>query len=506
MGQKINFSAKKTNKLKVLIIIVLVILVTVVLFRSIKNVLNNRQLLNGDDSNKAGTSTVNKKFSTLEELLKNYECRLISKNETNELLTAEIDFKCNLYTDDISNENFFLNLCKAIVEFEDYRNLKLTDENKDITIEVTCENKSIIEFKINGDVNYYLNNDSRLNRDKTYKITEFSIQSEELKTLIDNNWDETKVEFGTKESTYSDYNIYFDEGIKYKTVGKNIYNIVFTENYKQEVAAKLNATATLKQVTNALGEPTFSNGELLYGYVGENVYLFFDFLNKQVSVYPVVKVSKDDETKLKELIGEMNDSLDIKTFASKIALYWTDFDVYNFDSNYVDLKYTLKGVELSIYSGSLKNGIYIYQNYSGDRSIADLENVYIKETDAVYDSEYARSMGEAEKAYKASQQNNVESELYHVELITDQNGDIIKVGFISVDGTRPDVELNDRVYTYVWLNESQILYSVQNKGIYYYDLDTLTKRILVEGEDNYEIKSYENDILTYDDTSVRVEE
>ena len=202
----------------------------------------------------------------------------------------------------------------------------------------------------------------------------------------------------------------------------------------------------------------------------------------------------------------MNDSLDIKTFASKIALYWTDFDVYNFDSNYVDLKYTLKGVELSIYSGSLKNGIYIYQNYSGDRSIADLENVYIKETDAVYDSEYARSMGEAEKAYKASQQNNVESELYHVELITDQNGDIIKVGFISVDGTRPDVELNDRVYTYVWLNESQILYSVQNKGIYYYDLDTLTKRILVEGEDNYEIKSYENDILTYDDTSVRVEE
>ena len=91
-------------------------------------------------------------------------------------------------------------------------------------------------------------------------------------------------------------------------------------------------------------------------------------------------------------------------------------------------------------------------------------------------------------------------------MITDQNGDIIKVGFISVDGTRPDVELNDRVYTYVWLNESQILYSVQNKGIYYYDLDTLTKRILVEGEDNYEIKSYENDILTYDDTSVRVEE
>lgn len=505
MGQKVNFNNKKTNNLKILVIIILIIVVAVVLLKSAKDVMNSRQNSN-EDTNKAGTSTVNKQFSSLEELLKSYECKLISKTETYELLTAEIDFKYNLYSGDVSNENFFLNLCKAIVEFEDYRNLKLNDKAKDIDIEVTCENKSIIEFKINGDVNYYLNNDSRLNRNKTYKITEFSIQSEELKTLMDNNWDETKVEFGTRESMYSDYNIFFDEGIRYKTVGKNIFNIVFTEYYNGEVAAKLKPTATTKQVLNALGDPTFSNGEMLYGYVGEDAYLFFDFLNKQISVYPVVKVTKDDEKKLLEYVKAMNESHDIKIFATDLIDNWSDYDLYNYDVNYVDLRYTLKGVQLSIYGGSLKNGVYIYQNYSGDRSIADLENVYIKETDAVYDSEYARSMGEAEKAYKASQQNNAESELYHVELITDKNGDIIKVGFISVDGTRPDVEISDSFYTYVWLNESQILYSVQNKGIYYYDFDTFTKRILIEGKEDFKIKSYENNILTYDDTSVKVEE
>ncbi len=497
MGQKVSFNKNKTNKLKIIVILVIVILFIVILIKSFKELANSV-----DDTqstpNRVGFNYTLNEFGSIEDVFKEYKCNLISKQDTKDLFSAKVEFSCNLYTDEKSNENFFLSLCKSVVEFENYKNIELIDTAKDIKIEVKCEGTSLTEIKINGDTNYYLNNTSRKSRNKKNKITNFTIQSKELKRLIDGNWDETKMTLGTRESMFDDYNIYFDEGYKYKVVDRKIFNFIFTSNYKDVVAADLTTNSSREKVEYALGEPTFDE-DGCFGYRGKDNYIFFDFENKAISVYPVISMSEDDEKTLKKYIQEMNESHDIKTFATNLVNTWSDYDEYEFNSNYVKLKYSLKGIELSISPYSLKNGFFISQNYSGDRSLADMENVYLKETDAIATAEAARIGAELTKVYDAVVQGNENSELYVVG--REDNG----TKFVSTDESRADVELKDDIYNYKWISDSEIVYSITNVGIYYYDFNTFTKQKIIEGKEEFDIKSFENDILYYDDTSVKIE-
>ena len=58
------------------------------------------------------------------------------------------------------------------------------------------------------------------------KIVELDIQSPELQKLIYENWNIRKANFGTEDSSCDEYDIYFDEGIKVRTVAGKAFNIV----------------------------------------------------------------------------------------------------------------------------------------------------------------------------------------------------------------------------------------------------------------------------------------
>ena len=51
---------------------------------------------------------------------------------------------------------------------------------------------------------------------------------------------------------FSSYNIYFDEGIKYLTVGRNVFNVVFTKKYNGSIVGDLGVLATPSEVKSAL--------------------------------------------------------------------------------------------------------------------------------------------------------------------------------------------------------------------------------------------------------------
>lgn len=505
MGQKVNFNKKKKNsKIKYVGIGLVVVFSGVVLYRSVNNILNSPEIVQ-NNSNLGIISTVKSNYDSLEELFLYYDCKLINFDNSNDLKVAKVDFKYDLYTGETSNERFFVNICKDVALFVNYKNFELLDDNKNIKIECVCEGTNIVGLKINGDVNYYLNKNSEINKTKTVNTTNFSIQSKQLKQLIDNDWDENKVDWGTKESNFNNYNIFFDEGIRYKTVGKKVFNVIWTEKYNGKIAGGLDVSATPEQVKAMLGEPTFKNYDEVYGYVSSDNYLFFDFYNHQVSVYPVVKITKEEENILNKYIEELNETLDVKQFALNLTNLWDDYDEYEFDSNYVDLEYTLKGLKFCINTYYPTNGLLVYQNYNGNRNITELENVYMKDTDAIFDFEKSRSSGESEKYYSASLQENTDSENYYVELIKDENYDIIKVRFIAKNSDFPDVELNENINSYVWMSETEVLYSIKNKGIYYYNFNTLTKQKIIEGQEEFNIKSYENNILYYDETATKIE-
>ena len=513
MGNKINFNpnAKKTNRsLKIAMIIIIALIIVYIVVKSIINVYVSINQV-PQESNNGLKYNVNE-YDSLSQLLNAHGCTLINRVENSDKIQIYLNFKYDLYTGEKSNENFFFNLSKIIVEYENFKNIELIDQSKDIDIEVTCENKNIVEYKINGDLNYYLNHDSEMSSKKSLsKVTNFMIQSKELQQLINGNWDESKVDWGTRESVCNGYNIYFDEGIKYKKVSRKVYNVIFNENYKGNIAGGLNVSSTLEEIKYALGEPTFSdNNNDLYGYISENNYLFFDTVNKEISVYPVVKISEDEEKQLKEFIKEMNESSDIKTFANHVTDLWIDYDTYNFDSNYVDLKYTLRGIELNISSGSLKNGIFIYQNYNGNRNIRELENVYIKDTDIVFEEEKTRNINDQlsriEQGDYTEEQLELMSENFAIRFkntnTVNYKPEYSGAMFFSRDKKYADSELDRNVLisSYYWYDDNKLVYSVNNDGIYVYNCITRVSAKIVEIAEDIEINSASNGKIIYNET------
>ena len=84
------------------------------------------------------------------------------------------------------------------------------------------------------------------------------------------------------------------------------------------------------------------------------------------------------------------------------------------------------------------------------------------------------------------------------------NGGIICTYFIAKNPQYPNCELSENINSYIWVNEDCFVYSVVNKGIYYYDLKTQTKGTIITGNENFEIKSYQDDILKYDDSELQI--
>jgi len=506
MSQKIDFSDKskkmKKNKIKLVIIIIVVILILYILIQSIIR------------AYKSLPSTVQEtdkfyysvsEFGSLEEILNRYGCAYIRTDESSDIKKIYLTFDRDLYTGKQSNENHFWTMTRVIAEFENFVDFELIDESRNIDIEVLCEDTDIIQFKINGDINYYLNNDSIINSKKEkVNTTDFTIQSEELQELIENGWDVSNVNFGTQDSECNGYTIYFDEGIQYKIVGRKIFNVIYTTKYNGKIVEGLNALSTKEEVENILGEPTYQLNTISYGYRGENNYLFFDFSNQQVSIYPIYELKVEDEKQLKQLIKAMNKTADIKEFASKLTDLWIDYDIYDFASNYVDLQYTLRGIELKISSDSLKNGIYIYQNYLGNFDIQDMDNVYIKDKDIVFEAEKERLMKE--------QLNRVEQGDYTQEQLNEMGIDFslrfysyeeINQGpmFFSRDKSYPDSELSRTLVfsSYKWYDNNKIIYSIDYDGIYIYNCATRNGQKIIDIEEPIEINEAKDGKIVYNE-------
>jgi uncharacterized membrane protein YjfL (UPF0719 family) len=485
MGRKVDFRPKNNSKLKKHIkIAVIVIIAILVVYIIIKGVIGAFKSLPQNVNEESKLYFDVTKYNSIDELLSGYDAKFLRMNDSGEILKIYVTFSKNLYTGDTSNRGYFWGIAGAVAKFENFKDFELIDENRDIDIEVSCGDSSIVEFKINGDVNYYLNHDSEINSKKSLvSTTNFTIQSNELQQLINENWNESKVDWGTRESTCNSYNIYFDEGIKYKVVSQNVYNVIFTSKYTGEVAGGLKTTSSKEDVEMALGKPSYEYSDSIYGYLGENNYLFFDFSTQEISVYPRVEVSTTEETKLKEIIEKMNNAssesgtFDVKTLASDLTELWIDYDVYDFNSNYVDLKYTLRGIELEISSSSLSNGLFICQNYSGDRDIQSLLNVYISDSDLVFEAEKERINNYNLSIYEMDYEDEEDLKARGVEFSIRFQGNLTSYEtgykgplFYSRDGSYPDSELSKTlvISSYIWYDDYKLIYSVDDDGIYVY--------------------------------------
>lgn len=196
---------------------------------------------------------------------------------------------------------------------------------------------------------------------------ELSIQSKEILDLIENNWDITNVNLGTRESTCDDYDIYFDEGIEVRTVAGKVFNIVFTKKYQGEIANGLTTRSTLEEIENVLGVGYFemeqdeleneeeSDNRFLIGYEVEHMYIFFS--NNGVSIYPLKPV--ENMELLIEKIEELWENKDIGEFINNLTDIWNDFDTYEANEKFIEVNYALKGFNLNWNPNLGKRNIFI---------------------------------------------------------------------------------------------------------------------------------------------------
>ncbi|MCI8411580.1 MAG: hypothetical protein HFJ40_03940, partial [Clostridia bacterium] len=179
-----------------------------------------------------------------------------------------------------SNQQFFENISIYIAKVLNYSNFIMIDKEKNITVEVICDNEKqeVTNMIVNGNSNYFEEQDSKIQL-KNYKENEeidVIINSNILNNFIQEDWTGTKTNFGSKDSTFENYDIYFDEGIEVRKIGKKIFNVVFNKKYNTEIVNNIKVGNSFDDIKKNLGNPIFEQEDII-GYKTKDMYIFFIF-------------------------------------------------------------------------------------------------------------------------------------------------------------------------------------------------------------------------------------
>ena len=312
-----------------------------------------------------------------------------------------LNFSVDLYTEENSNEKIYNELIYTIARVEKYKSFRLIDPEKETVIAVLAneQEKKLVRIYINGDDNYFGRHRSMatIEEYKETPTTEFIVQSQIIQELIRTNWS-TNINLGTEEEKREDYRIYLDEGLEVKKVDNKVFNIVFTENHANTLVNGIKVGETIDTVISILGTPTFgSKNEGLVGYKGEQFYIFF--MEKEISVYTVLKNYETEE--FMQLVTTYTEEGNASNFVNEVTGLWSDYDLYEHDTNYVKLRYTLKGIEIQ-FNITPNHGITYYQNYQGEiKEGINFSNLKEKEEEL---SSYTYFQLDTDLVYKTEQE------------------------------------------------------------------------------------------------------
>ena len=460
-------------------------------------------------------------FKTVREVVVYMGCNYISEKNSKDKDYIEniyLEFNKNLYEEEESNQQFFENISIYIAKVLNYSNFVMIDQSKNITIEVICdrENQEVTEMIVNGNSNYFDEQDSKLQLKKyeEEKEIEVTINSDMLNNLIQEDWSGKTTNFGTKDSVFEKYDIYFNEGIEVRKIGKKIFNIIFTQKYNDEIVNHIKVGDNFDDIKTSLGNPNFET-ENIVGYKTKDMYIFFE--EDEISIYRNDKEVSEDFTNFLNMGLNM---ASIKMTASNLTDIWSDYDDYKIEEDEISLVYSLKGVKLE-YNLSDKKGITLYKNYVGNilenKKIKDIkqdeipENVNINsEEDLVFIKEQERIAKKGEEEYYCLMQTsededtnlNIKNSKINYYISQENNQKVVK--FFSKDKQFPNSEINGEINSFVWIDEYRFLYSITNSGIYIYNVKTMRTETVKEGRQEFLFKEYNSGVLKYDEQTINI--
>lgn len=490
------------KKRNLIILAIILVLAIIVISRIVINI--NKPKTSIDD------------FSSVKEIIEYDGHKYISmQNSTEEGFEKDIYItfsKPTLNDDGANNKNLYEIVISHVAGMLKGKNLRLIDTDKNIVVKIKFnDNDEVSTYTINDDSKYWehIQTNYQIDNVKDEQISNFTITSQILANITNNNWIYNNINLGSKESSVDNYEIYFDEGYKVRKIGSEIYNIIFTQNYNGQILNGITTTTSVENVENILGSPTFNDDiNNIIGYKGDYFYIFFT--GDEISIYPKDKYDEQKSKKFGELVTELNKTGDMNTFLNKLTDLYPDYASYNsYNKNsYVNIVYPLQGFEVTMGAAS-NNGITIYSNFQGyitdSITIDDLKqnkqmpaNVYTKlDTNLIFNEEMNREMLDEfnrnpyDKAYLA------QTDYYTV--INENN--IFK--FYSRDKKKIDSSLTINNFTnMISYSQNIFVYGVKDEGIYLYNAENMTINQIIQGKGNYEIEKIENNKIFYDGTSV----
>lgn len=349
------------------------------------------------------------------------------------------------------------------------------------------------------------------------KGDELSVKSYELKSLVKNSWSGT--DFGTKESVFDNYDIYFDEGLEVRMIAGKVYNIVFTEKYKKNIIGNIKSNTNLEEIIEELGQPNFGGKSInLIGYKFEDYYIFFN--GKQASVY------RNENIEYKNDIFTSGSSK--KELFDDIIEDWDDFDllienINNGNINYALINYAYKGIRISVMGNQME--IIVYNNCNLKIPTSEMYKITNKNKNLIYEVECERqeSIHNKDFAYEQYQSsvNNMPPDVEYSETESEykfvqsnsflefkkeytDNGEY-KLLFVSINDEFPNSQLEQYVTSNAWLDDYNMIYGVNNQGIFLYNAQTRKSSVLKEGTGEFVIKGITKDnILKYDNSEITI--
>lgn len=489
------------NKKKSIILIIILLIIVLLGIKIIQN------------KNKSKTSVDD--FSSIKELVEYDGHKFIDiKESSEENFEKDLFIEFNAPTIDSTgntNQNLYEILIKHISAKMIGHNFRIIDEQKNIVVKIKFENNEIKTYTINDDDKYWsrLERSYQINAYSTEKITNFNINSEIITKAINDNWSYNSQRFGSKDSTFSNYDIFFEEGYKIRAINSKIYNIVFTKNYKDLVINQITIGTDLKRIEQVLGEPTFrSDIDDIIGYKGKDIYVFFE--KDEISIYPVEEYDQNKGKRFGKIVSELNTTGDINTFLNNLTDLYPDYEAYYKTENYINLIYPLKGFEVII--GSTKNnGVTIYSNFLGqvteDVSMTDIiknkempTNVHGNlEKNLVFQSEEGRVSRDETSRNPYINVAKAETDEY---VVLEENN---VYQFLSTKKDKIDSELSVLNLTNIVNYGTNIfIYGIKDDGIYAYNAETMQLTKLFQGKGKFNIINIEGNRIYYDNSFIQL--
>lgn len=505
---------KVFNKKNIVIAsIVLLFLITIVLVNVYKGLVENKKIEQEQQRVKQYTALTD--FKTIQEVALYLDSTFL-KQEASEIKNINYNIYMKIgkkpYENGKENQVFYEKLIQYSAYVLKYKNFVIIDEENQLIITVICNETAemVSTYSINGELNYFENIQNKENIQNVEQIAEInlSIDSDDLKNIVNNMWKTDNINIGTVESTYRDYDVYFDEGIQIRKINKKVFNIIFNKKYTKSIINSLKTTSTKQEIIDKLGTPQYETGNLI-GYKSSDMYVFF--YNNQISIYRNEKYETD---KIAELVEQYVNSGDLKDFYNKLKDTWNDYDKYINSEENILLQYTLKGICIK-FDSSNENGVIIYNNYKGkicgNLTLEDYKNgtnlpneVHILNNDLVFKHEIERinTLDNTTMAYNYTTRATLNTSNSFKVIATEVGEKIYGIRFVSIGEKYPNLELREYISIGIWLNDFEFVYSVQGKGIYKFNLKDCSYKTIVTGKDNFKIKYIENNILYYDETLI----